>query len=89
MKSNGTSQLAQPDLLPAGQDSVAEVVQAESRGHLEGKVADHEREEGQDVFGALSILIIGVYRRTDDGCRGKLRCHLHNMDASCHAALSA
>lgn len=63
-----TSKLAQPYLLSAGDDSVAEVVEGEAAGHLQCKVANHEGQEGQDVFGALGILIIGVHRGADDGC---------------------
>lgn len=62
-----TSQFAQPDLLGAGEHSVTEVVEAQPAGHLQGKVAYHEGQEGQDVLGTLGILIIGVHRGADDG----------------------
>ena len=63
-------------MLPAGKHRVAEVVQAQPAGHLQGKVADHEGQEGQNVLGALSILVVGVHRRADDGCGGKLSRNL-------------
>lgn len=68
IKSAGTSKLAQPYLLSAGEHSVAEVVEGEAAGHLQGKIANHEGQEGQDVLSALGILIIGVHRGADDGC---------------------
>ena len=71
-----TSKLTQPDLLCTGNHGVAEVIEGEATGHLQGKIADHEGQEGQDVLGALSILIIGVYRGADDCCGCKLGCHL-------------
>lgn len=77
-KPAGTSKLAQPYLLGASDHGVAEVVEGEAAGHLQGKVANHEGQEGQDVFGALGILIIGVHRGTDNGCGCKLGGHLHS-----------
>lgn len=63
-----TSKLAQPNLLGAGDHSVAEVIEGQAAGHLQGKVADHEGQKGQDVLGALCILIVWVHRGADDGC---------------------
>lgn len=68
IKLSSTSKLAQPYLLSAGDHRVAEVVEGEAAGHLQGKVANHEGQEGQDVLGALGVLIIGVHRGADDGC---------------------
>ena len=68
MEPAGTSKLAQPYLLSAGDNGVAEIVEGEATGNLQGKVANHEGQEGQDVFGPLGILIIGVHRGADDGC---------------------
>ena len=68
IKLSSTSKLAQPYLLSAGDHGVAEVVEGEAAGHLQGKVANHEGQEGQDVLGALGVLIIGVHRGADDGC---------------------
>lgn len=66
--SRPTTELSEPDLLPACDHSVGEVVQAEAGGHLQGKVAYHQRQEGQDGFRALGILIVWVHWGTDDGC---------------------
>lgn len=64
----GTSKLAQPNLLGTGDHCVAEVVQGQAAGHLQGKVTNHEGQKGQDVLGALCILVVGVHRGADDSC---------------------
>lgn len=61
-----TSQLAQPNLLSAGEHSVAEVVEAQPAGHLEGKVAHHEGQKGHYGFSALCIVVVGVHWGADD-----------------------
>lgn len=64
----GTSKLAQPDLLRTGDHCVAEVVQGEATWNLQGKVANHEGQESHNVLCALCILIVGVHGGADDGC---------------------
>ena len=63
-----TAKFAQPNLLPAGDDGVGKVVQAETRWHLQGKVANHEGQKRENGLGALSIFIVWIHRRADNSC---------------------
>jgi hypothetical protein len=63
------SELAQPDLLAAGDDGVGEVVEAEAAGHVERKVAHHQRQERQQRLPKHAA------RRLGRGCSAMAPAH--------------